>query len=75
MRAIYDAELGWFDGEAEDLYPISQEDESEKMINLIGGSAKVLKSIEQAQVNGDHKWALHLIKMLRNASARNKSSK
>lgn len=73
VKAIYSGELGWFDGQAEDLYPMPYDEESTKTLLLMGGASKVLKAVEDAQAMNDHKWALKLIKIIRGAQAKDKS--
>ncbi len=73
VRAIYSGELGWFDGQAEELYPLSHDEESQKTLLLMGGPSKVLKAVEDAQAMNDHRWALHLLKILRVAQKKDKS--
>lgn len=75
VKAIYTNELGWFDGEPEDLYPMLLDDESEKIVALIGGPTKIITAIAEAQALNDHRWALQLIKILRHAAKHDKSSK
>lgn len=74
VRAIYSNELGWFDGEAEDLYPLPYDEAAHKTVLLMGGPAKVLKVAEEAQASNDHRWALHLLKLLRTAAPRDNTS-
>lgn len=73
VKAIYSGELGWFDGQAEDLYPMPYDEESTKTLLLMGGASKVLKAVEDAQAMNDHRWALKLIKIIRGAHAKDKS--
>lgn len=73
VKAIYSGELGWFDGQAEDLYPMPYDEESTKTLLLMGGASKVLKAVEDAQAMNDHKWALKLIMIIRGAQAKDKS--
>lgn len=73
VKAIYTGELGWFDGQAEDLYPMPYDEESTKTLLLMGGASKVLKAVEDAQAMNDHRWALHLIKIIRGSQAKDKS--
>lgn len=73
VKAIYTGELGWFDGQSEDLYPMPYDEESTKTLLLMGGASKVLKAVEDAQAMNDHQWALKLIKIIRGAQAKDKS--
>jgi alkyl sulfatase BDS1-like metallo-beta-lactamase superfamily hydrolase len=73
VRAIYSNELGWFDGEAEDLYPMALDDEAHRMTQLMGGVERVMGVIKEAQKAEDHAWALRLIKLLRTAAPKDPS--
>lgn len=75
VKAIYSGELGWFDGQAEDLYPMPFDEESQKSLILMGGPSKVLKAVEDAQAMDDHRWALHLLKLLTAAQVKDKSGR
>jgi len=66
--------LGWFDGNPENLYPMEYDEESYKTILMMGGSTKIITAITDAQSANDHRWALHLLKILRAASHRDHSS-
>jgi len=65
VRAIYDGELGWFDGRAETLYPLAPADEASRTVALMGGPEAVRKAVAEAQASGEHRWALHLVALLR----------
>ena len=65
VKAIYQQELGWFDGRADTLYPPSKV--LEKEIALMGGPQAVLAAAEQAMTGGDPRFAAHLLGKLRDA--------
>ena len=58
---------------SQELYPLGHEEESQKTVLLMGGASKVLKAVEDAQAMNDHRWALHLLKMLRAVQKKDKS--
>ncbi|MCA9644894.1 MAG: MBL fold metallo-hydrolase [Myxococcales bacterium] len=64
VRAIYDNELGWFDGSAESLYPLPKRELSKRELEAMGGTAKVLEMAKQALDGGDARWAMHLLAKL-----------
>lgn len=66
VRAIYQQQLGWFDGRANTLYPPPEVLARE--IELMGGAAAVLAAAESA-VDSDPRWAAHLLGKLRDAEA------
>jgi len=57
----------------QELYPLGHEEESQKTVLLMGGASKVLKAVEDAQAMNDHRWALHLLHMLRAVQKKDKS--
>ncbi len=67
VRAIYNQELGWFDGRADQLYP--PEDLASREIELMGGAAAVLAEADASLVSGDVRWASHLLGKLRDSGA------
>jgi len=71
VRGIYDSNLGWFGGEAEDLYPAPPALTAAGDITLMGGFDKVFKVASQAAEGGDPRWALHLLRKLRQADVGN----
>lgn len=64
VRAIFDGYLGWFGGNAVDLFPLSQIDHAQRLAALAGGEAALLEKAEQARAGGDHQWALELADQL-----------
>jgi len=60
VRAIYTYYLGWFDGNATDLFPLSLKARSERILALAGGEAKVLSEAQAALAKKDFQWAAEL---------------
>jgi alkyl sulfatase BDS1-like metallo-beta-lactamase superfamily hydrolase len=60
--SIYDAELGWFDGQPEQLYPVPNAELERHEIELMGGVAAVRTS---ASKSDDPRLRLHLLGKLR----------
>ena len=60
--SIYDAELGWFDGSPEDLYPLPSPELAAREVALMGGFAAVR---EAARASDDPRFRLHLLAKLR----------
>jgi len=75
VRAIYGNELGWFDGQAENLYQLSHTESASRLVQLLGGEARVLGltavSVEKGEAGDAHEyqWALYLLKLLHEAGA------
>ncbi len=65
VRGIYDANLGWFDGSPEKLYPVPVGEAASREVALIGGPEKVLDLAEKALAEGDSRWSVHLLTKLR----------
>jgi alkyl sulfatase BDS1-like metallo-beta-lactamase superfamily hydrolase len=64
VRAMYSNELGWFDGSAEDLYPLAPDDRARRELALMGGAERVLEEARRAVADGEPRWALDLIARL-----------
>ncbi|MCA9633287.1 MAG: MBL fold metallo-hydrolase [Myxococcales bacterium] len=64
VRAIYDNELGWFDGSPQALYPLPRKELSRREIAAMGGSEKVLELARRSLEQGEARWALHLLSKL-----------
>jgi alkyl sulfatase BDS1-like metallo-beta-lactamase superfamily hydrolase len=60
--SIYDAELGWFDGSPEQLYPLPSPELARREIELMGGFEAVRAA---AKASDDPRFALHLLAKLR----------
>ncbi|MFT5429751.1 MAG: alkyl sulfatase BDS1-like metallo-beta-lactamase superfamily hydrolase [Myxococcota bacterium] len=65
VKAIYQTELGWFDGRADTLYPPA--DVTMREIEMMGGAQKVLAAAKTALDAGDARWATHLLGKLRDS--------
>ena len=61
VRAIYTNNLGWFDGRADKLYPLPQQEVAAREVELIGGVDKVMSLVDEAVEGGDLRWAIHLL--------------
>jgi alkyl sulfatase BDS1-like metallo-beta-lactamase superfamily hydrolase len=64
VRAIYTGYLGWFGGNATDLFPLRSTQRAEKFVALAGGKEAFRKRVEEAAANGDHQWVLELTDQL-----------
>ena len=60
VRAIYSGELGWFSGNASELFPLSDQERAQRMVNLAGGVAQLLAACERALEAADYQWAAEL---------------
>lgn len=60
VRQIFNAHLGWFDGNPTNLFSLSPEEEAIRMAKLAGGEDKLLKQAQQAINSNDYQWAAQL---------------
>lgn len=68
-RAIFGNALGWFDGRPEALYPSGRVEFAKKTVKNLGGQARVLDLAEESRSEGDVRYALELLALLRDADA------
>lgn len=57
VRTIYDFHLGWFDGNATSLFPLSLEQRSARLVELAGGIDRLRTAGETAFAADDYQWA------------------
>jgi alkyl sulfatase BDS1-like metallo-beta-lactamase superfamily hydrolase len=60
VRGIYADRVGWFDGNATNLFPLPQADRAAKLVKLIGGVDQVLARGREALAARDFTWAAEL---------------
>ena len=60
MRAIYNAYLGWFDGNPTHLHPLPPRQRAARTAALMGGAQAVLAAARQALGEGEYQWCLEL---------------
>ena len=60
VRAIFDGYLGWFGGNATDLFPLSPDEKARRFISLAGSEQNLLAHTRQAVAEKDYQWALEL---------------
>jgi alkyl sulfatase BDS1-like metallo-beta-lactamase superfamily hydrolase len=60
VRGIYADRVGWFEGNPANLFPLPQKDRAAKLVDLIGGSDRVLARGREALTGGEFKWAAEL---------------
>ncbi len=61
VRAIYAGNLGWFDGNPTNLFPLSDVARAERTIRLAGGRVALLEQAVAAHQQRDHQWAVELL--------------
>ena len=63
VRQVYNANVGWFDGDVYQINPLSLKEEAERMVQAIGGRAAVQEMAAQAATDGgfaNWRWTLKL---------------
>ncbi|MFC1764912.1 alkyl sulfatase dimerization domain-containing protein [Planctomycetota bacterium] len=60
VRQIFNAHLGWFDGNPSTLFPLNPQEEAQRVADLAGGASILLQKAKQALATGDAKWAAQL---------------
>ncbi len=60
VRTVFNFYLGWFDGNATNLFPLPPQEEAQRVAKLAGGSEKLLSAAREALAAGDHQWAAQL---------------
>ena len=64
VRAIFDGYLGWFGGNATDLFPLPLKERARRFAGLAGGEQALLDRAQQALAGKDYQWALELTDQL-----------
>ena len=64
VRAIFDGYLGWFGGNATDLFPLSLDERAKRFADLAGGEQRLMEHARQAVAQKDYQWALELCDQL-----------
>jgi uncharacterized sulfatase len=60
VRQIFNAYLGWFDGNPTNLFSLSPRDEARRIADLTGGQDVLLQRAKDALTSGDYQWAAQL---------------
>ena len=61
VRTVFNGYLGWFDGNATNLFPLPPKAEAERMAKLAGGKDKLLQAAKDAlAAEDDNQWAAQL---------------
>ncbi len=60
VRSIFSGYLGWFDGNATNLFPLSPAGEARRIAQLVGGPDALRQAARQALAAGDAQWAAQL---------------
>jgi uncharacterized sulfatase len=60
VRQTFSNYLGWFDGNASNLFPLPPKEEAERVAKLAGGKEMLLQSARDALAEDDNQWAAQL---------------
>jgi alkyl sulfatase BDS1-like metallo-beta-lactamase superfamily hydrolase len=60
VRGIYADRVGWFDGNATNLFPLPEKDRAKRLVALIGGADRVLSSAREALAAREFEWTAQL---------------
>lgn len=60
VRQIFNAHLGWFDGNPTNLFSLSPKEEASRMAKLAGGENSLLQQAREVLQSNDHQWAAQL---------------
>jgi len=63
-RAVYQAYLGWYDGNPAHLNPLAPEDAGARYVELMGGSETVLSRAQSSFDLGHYRWVAELLNHL-----------
>jgi alkyl sulfatase BDS1-like metallo-beta-lactamase superfamily hydrolase len=64
VRAIYNGYLGWFDGNATSLHPLTVAERAEKIAGLAGGMDQLREAAGEAILSADYQWAAELADLI-----------
>jgi alkyl sulfatase BDS1-like metallo-beta-lactamase superfamily hydrolase len=60
-EAIYQYVIGWFDGDVTTLFPVAPKEEAMRLVELMGGKAKVAAAARQSLAAKEFAWGAQLI--------------
>jgi alkyl sulfatase BDS1-like metallo-beta-lactamase superfamily hydrolase len=74
VRSIFDGNLGWFDGNPSQLFPLSPDNRAQQIAKLTGGINELQLKAEQAFNEENFQWALELTDFLMRLTPNSKSA-
>lgn len=75
VRSIFTGYLGWFDGNAAHLFPMSPADKATRIADLAGGAEALMGKAQEAMDSGDAQWAAELADHLMALDRSNKAAR
>ena len=64
VRAYFAGNLGWFDGNPTNLFPLAPRERAERIAKLAGGGEALWDQLQNASAKGEHQWCLELADMV-----------
>ncbi len=75
IKAVYQAYLGWYDGNPANLNPLPPSEAGERYIEMMGGADAVLKKAQAYFDKGEYRWVSQLLNHLVFAEPENGEAK
>ncbi len=75
VRSIYNAYLGWFDGNPTNLNRMAPREHAVRMLDLIGSSEKALAEVRRALDHQEPQWAVEVCDLLISAERQTREAK
>lgn len=75
VRSIYNGYVGWFDGNPTNLNKLPPKKYALKMLDLIGGEAKIIAEIKKSLTCNELQWAIELCDILIGSGKKTKIGK
>lgn len=75
IRAIYHGNLGWFDGDVQNIHPVSDSYEAEQLVAGFGGIEKVIKESKAVLEDKQYSWAAQLATYVLEIEPNNEAAK
>ncbi len=75
VRAIFDGYLGWFSGNATDLFPLRPVERARKIAELAGGESRLLENAALAYQQGEYQWTLEICDHVLRLDTKNQKAK
>lgn len=60
VRAIFAGYLGWFDGNATTLFPLTPKEEAQRLVRLAGGEDNLMSDLRKSADQQDWQWVCQL---------------
>jgi linear primary-alkylsulfatase len=75
IKAVYQAYLGWYDGNPANLNPLPPTESGHRYIEMMGGAESVIEKAQEYYDQGEHRWVAQLLNHLVFAEPDNEKAK